>query len=120
MQDEHAFALDSPDQLVDYIRDVQERDKAYTATEALTRREPREANRTATVWEVDHRGVLQRNGKVWIPEHAVLRANLMKNHDDPMGGHYRVYKTINLLKMKYWWPQAQRDVAEYIKRCAVC
>jgi hypothetical protein len=68
---------------LNHIRDVQECDEAYIATEALTSREPGGANRTAIVWEVDPGGVLQRNGKVLIPEDAILRANLMKNHDDP-------------------------------------
>ena len=73
------------------------------------------------MWEVDPTGILRRNGKVWIPEDAALRANLLiRNHDDPIGGHYGVDKTVAVLKMKYWWPHAKRDVSEYIRRCAAC
>jgi hypothetical protein len=58
---------------------------------------------------------------VWIPENAVLRANLLrKNHDDLIGGYYGIDKTVYLLRMKYYWPYMKRDATEYIRRCAAC
>ena len=121
VRDEHAFALETPATLIEHIRTVQESDRAYHGNVALTQGRTGEAMKTANIWGVDPSGVLRRNGKVWIPEDAVLRANiLMKNHDDPIGGHYGVDKTIALLKVKYWWPHVRRDVSEYIKRCAAC
>jgi hypothetical protein len=63
-QDENAFALETPDQLLDYIRTAQERDVAYHATIALTRRQEGGATKAATLWEVDPSGVLRRNRKV--------------------------------------------------------
>ncbi|RYN56960.1 hypothetical protein AA0117_g13232 [Alternaria alternata] len=109
-QGDDAFALEPPDLLLQHIRLVQERDRAYHGNEALTRRAEGEANKTANMWEVDPTGILRRNGKVWIPEDAALRANLlMRNHDDPMGGHYGVDKTVAVLKTKYWWPHVKRD-----------
>jgi transposase InsO family protein len=120
-QGDDAFALEPPDLLLQHIRLVQERDRAHHGNEALTRRAEGEANKTANMWEVDPTGILRRNGKVWIPEDAALRANLlMRNHDDPMGGHYGVDKTVAVLKTKYWWPHVKRDVSEYIRRCAAC
>ncbi|KNG45587.1 gag/polymerase/env polyprotein [Stemphylium lycopersici] len=120
-QGEDAFALEPLDLLLQHIRRVQERDRAYYGNEALTRRAEGEANKTANMWEVDPTGILRRNGKVWIPEDAALRANLLiRNHDDPMGGHYGVDKTVAVLKMKYWWPHVKRDVSEYIRWCAAC
>jgi hypothetical protein len=38
-QDESAYALEIPDLLSDYIRETQERDKAYQVHEPLTHRE---------------------------------------------------------------------------------
>ena len=120
-QGDDAFALEPPDLLLQHIRLVQERDRAHHGNEALTRRAEGEANKTANMWEVDPTGILRRNGKVWIPEDAALRANLlMRNHDDPIGGHYGVDKTVAVLKTKYWWPHVKRDVSEYIQRCAAC
>ena len=45
---------------------------------------------------------------------------LKRNHDDPMGGHYGVDKTTDLLKRKYWWSALRKDVHEYIARCTSC
>lgn len=120
-RDESAYALEIPDRLSDYVRQVQERDKAYFAQESLTRREPGGAKKGTAHWEVDPNSVLRRNGKVWIPEDKALRANIMmRNHDDPIGGHYGVDKTVELLQRKYFWPYVRRDVHEYIGRCAAC
>jgi hypothetical protein len=58
---------------------------------------------------------------VWIPQDLALCHNiLIKNHDDPIGGHYSVDKTIDLLKRKYYWPYLRRDVHAYIAKCAAC
>ena len=120
-QDESAFALEVPDLLSDYIRDVQERDKAYLVHEPLTRREEGGARKGAASWEIDPSGTLRRSGKVWIPNDKALRMNILrKNHDDPMGGHYGTEKTAEVLKRKYFWPQLKSDVHEYISRCAAC
>jgi hypothetical protein len=64
---------------------------------------------------------LRRNRKVWIPKDAALRANLLiRNHNNPIGGHYGVDKTVAVLKTKYWWLHVKRDVSKYIQRCAAC
>jgi hypothetical protein len=115
-QDESAYALDIPNRLSDYVRETQERDKAYFEFEPLTRREAGGARKGAASWEIDPSGVLRRSGKMWIPEDKALRQNILrKNHNDPMGGHYAVEKTAELLKRKHFWPHLKRDVQEYIK-----
>jgi hypothetical protein len=120
-QDESAYALEIPERLTEFIRQVQERDKAYPANESLTRREAGGAKKGQHYWEVDPNGALRRSGKVWIPEDVTLRQTILsRNHDDPMGGHYGVEKTAQLLKRKYYWPMLTRDVHEYIRRCPAC
>jgi hypothetical protein len=56
-----------------------------------------------------------------IPEDLAFRYNIhMKNHDDPVRGHYGIDKTTNLLKRKYHWKCAKRDVHDYVSQCAPC
>jgi hypothetical protein len=48
-QGDNAFALEPLDLLLQHIRLVQERDRAYHGNEALTRRAEGEANKTANM-----------------------------------------------------------------------
>jgi hypothetical protein len=58
---------------------------------------------------------------VWIPEDQALRQNiLLKNHDNPIGGHYGVDRTVDILKRKYYWPGLRANVHKYIRHCAAC
>lgn len=58
---------------------------------------------------------------MWIPEDRALRQNILrKNHDDLMGGHYGIDKTVEILKRKYHWPYLRRDVHEHVSRCPPC
>jgi hypothetical protein len=39
-------------------------------------------------WLLDLDGLLRFQGRVFVPESPVLRAEILKlNHDDPQGGH---------------------------------
>ena len=37
-----------------------------------------------------------------------------------MIGHFRIDKTLSLLKSKYYWPQMYKDVQNFVKSCRVC
>jgi hypothetical protein len=55
---------------------------------------------------------------VWIPKDKALCYNILrKNHDNPIGGHYGVNKTAELLKRKYYWLKLKEDVYEHVYRC---
>ncbi|XP_039310315.1 uncharacterized protein K02A2.6-like [Solenopsis invicta] len=45
---------------------------------------------------------------------------LRESHDDPQSGHLGVDKIHYRLSIAYYWPNAFRDVAGYVKRCKVC
>ncbi|KAF1354194.1 hypothetical protein EJ07DRAFT_158801 [Lizonia empirigonia] len=63
-RDESTYALDIPSLLSDYIREVQERDKAYLDLESRTRRDEGGAKKGTASWEIDPSGILRRSGKV--------------------------------------------------------
>ena len=41
-------------------------------------------------------------------------------HDEPTKGHTRVYKTMELVKQRYWWKGMGKDIENYVKSCPVC
>ena len=41
-------------------------------------------------------------------------------HDTKMAGHMGVFKTMERVARKYWWPGMRKDVADWIKTCLVC
>jgi hypothetical protein len=119
---ETALALDTPDQLQDYIKLVQENDEAYQSIVQLVEKGALgKGRKNDPDWDFNPRGILRRAGKVWIPKDSPLRQNIMKrNHDDPVGGHYGKDKTHELLTRKYHWPHLTRDLAEYVSGCHIC
>ena len=66
-------------------------------------------------------GLLYRNGKVQVPHKANLQQKLlMKNHNNPLGGHYGLAKTVELLLYKYYWLRLKQEVKEYISYYKKC
>ena len=48
------------------------------------------------------------------------RALIKSHHDPPVYGHPGINRTIRLLERYYWWPQLQKDTADYVQGCAEC
>ena len=43
-----------------------------------------------------------------------------EKHSGGLAKHFRIDKTLNLLKEKYYWPQMYKDVQKFVKSCGVC
>jgi len=41
-------------------------------------------------------------------------------HDAPVYGHPGINKTYQLMSRRYWWPNMQQDVTDYVRGCAEC
>jgi hypothetical protein len=55
-------------------------------------------------WSFDADGLLRRGVAVFVPNDSAIRSELlMANHNDPMGGHFGVAKTLEILWRKYFW-----------------
>ena len=66
-------------------------------------------------------GLLYRNGKVWVLYKVNLQQKiLIKNHNNPLGGHYSLAKTMELLLYKYYWLKLKQEVKEYISYYKKC
>lgn len=121
-QDETAFQLEPTVPLIEHLRQVQERDASYSEKSSLVDQcATGKAAQARPRWQVDPHGLLRREGKVWVPPNRPLRHEiLMRNHDDPLGGHFGVDRTIDILKRKYYWPSIGADVRRYIQGCEKC
>ena len=73
-------------------------------------------------WAIDpETEVLYKEKIIPLPKDPALIEELLRiHHDDPLGGHFGVGKTLELLKRKYSWPKMGRDVKNYVKSCQVC
>ena len=46
----------------------------------------------------------------------------MKNYNNPLGGHYGLFKIVELLLYKYYWLRLRQEAKKYIshyKKCQV-
>ena len=64
--------------------------------------------------EIDE--VLHFQGLPYIPE--IICIELINWHnDDPLGSHYGIKKTRELVAQKYYWLTLHHDVKAYVKSC---
>ena len=70
---------------------------------------------------MDSQDLLKYNGKLYMPEEASVRAELLKRYyNDPLSGHFGVGKTFELISRKYFWKSMKADVKEYVEICDIC
>ena len=68
-------------------------------------------------WE-NIEGVFQYRGLPYVPE--IIRSGVISRyHDDPLGGHFGIDKTQELIGRKYYWPSLKKDVESYVRGCDV-
>uniref|UniRef100_A0A3P9LGA0 Gypsy retrotransposon integrase-like protein 1 n=1 Tax=Oryzias latipes TaxID=8090 RepID=A0A3P9LGA0_ORYLA len=59
------------------------------------------------------------SGTLYVPES--LRSEVIAwGHTSRIACHGGVYRTIRILKRRFFWPSLERDVREYISACSIC
>jgi hypothetical protein len=43
-----------------------------------------------------------------------------REHDTKAAGHMGVFKTVERIAKKYWWPGMRTDIQKYVKECLIC
>ncbi|KAL0192230.1 hypothetical protein M9458_010526, partial [Cirrhinus mrigala] len=57
--------------------------------------------------------------RVYVPE--TVRSRLLHwIHDTPSAGHPGITATLELTTNRFWWPSLNKDVTQFVKRCATC
>ena len=60
-------------------------------------------------------------GKIHVPAITEVKRGIMTlMHDHPTTGHPGRDETIRKTKERYWWPNMNQWIADYIKGCAIC
>ena len=60
-------------------------------------------------------------GDVLCVPHTSLREAIIKEtHSSGLAGHFGRDKTLVAISSKFFWPQLNRDVTNFIKRCSIC
>ena len=55
-----------------------------------------------------------------LPNKKLWEQLLNDNHDTPIAGHPKVFKTYELINCYYWWPSQLKDIKTYVKGCSTC
>jgi hypothetical protein len=64
-------------------------------------------------------GLLYKGKALIVPEDPSLRTEIIRMHyDDPLAGHFTLAKCKDLITRKYFWPEINQDVKEYINSCS--
>jgi len=71
-------------------------------------------------WQ-EHKGLILKEGKVYIPKEEKLRAEVIRlYHDTPVGGHGGHWKMTELVMRNFWWPGVSREVKQYVEGYDAC
>ena len=57
---------------------------------------------------------------VVVGNNELWRGVISLYHDFSTPGHPRGWKTLSMIARDYWWPKMRKDIAEFVKRCAIC
>lgn len=48
------------------------------------------------------------------------KAILKKFHDEPLSAHQGYFKTLNKIKLEYYWPNMSSEIKLYVRNCDIC
>lgn len=65
-------------------------------------------------------GFLFKRQRLCVPRHSVRLVILQEAHEGGLAGHLGVDKTLHIVRHQFFWPQMNKDVGHYIRRCLQC
>ena len=65
-------------------------------------------------------GFLFKGNTLCIPSCSLRLSILDELHGRALGGHFGEAKTLALVKVSFFWPKLERDIAIFFKKCFVC
>jgi len=57
--------------------------------------------------------------KLWIPE-GLVKSAIERAHSPPNKNHGGIAKTLERLRLNFYWPKMATDVKQFVKTCEVC
>ena len=65
-------------------------------------------------------GYLFKEGKLCIPQGSIRKLLVKESHESGLKGHFRIDKTLVLVKEKFYLPHMKKDVHKHCTRCVAC
>ena len=65
-------------------------------------------------------GFLFKGNKLYIPRGPISKLRVKQVYGGGLPGHYRINKTIDMLKEHFFWPNMAADVHEVISNRSIC
>lgn len=66
-------------------------------------------------------GALYARDQLYVPDNSALKTRILREaHDAETAGHSGIARTFERVSRVYYWPNMQRQVADYIASCDVC
>ena len=57
--------------------------------------------------------------RIIVPQ-EIQQVLLQEAHNSALGGHQGIFRTLERIKLSFWWPNMEDDVATHLKQCTDC
>jgi Integrase zinc binding domain/Integrase core domain len=66
-------------------------------------------------------GLIMYDSRVFVPDDRRLKCLILfEYHDAPMSGHFGRMKTSDLVTRRFYWPNMNEDIMQYVRACVKC
>lgn len=121
-------ALISRERDVHEMRDVRESADILAEIRRIQDGDPETQRRILSIregatgsFDMSTEGLVLFRGRFYIPPAEELKQALLRiYHDHPLGGHFGVHRTTELLKQHFHWTGLDDYVKDYIAHCGIC
>jgi hypothetical protein len=70
---------------------------------------------------VSNDGLIVMEKRIYLPNDKVLKGEILKEaHQSKLAIHLGSTKMYRDLKESYWWLKMEREIVEYMAKCAIC
>lgn len=72
-------------------------------------------------YEIQPNGLICKGSQIVVPPDDEIKTQIVQaNHDAPLAGHPGPAKTIELVKRRFYWPDMDTWITEYVQSCDEC
>lgn len=72
-------------------------------------------------YELQANGLVCKGMQIVVPPDKEIQTQIVRaNHDEPIAGHPSPEKTIELVKRRFYWPDMEKWITEYVQSCKDC
>ena len=72
-------------------------------------------------WRLSNDGLLHWGTALYLPVAGGLRAEMLREtHNNPLGGHFGLTRTLELIRREFYWPHMAKEVKGWVAGCTTC